>query len=158
MIPPSAPLRGPGLPVLDVVSNADPAVRARRVVMLPTRLRLRAVDGGVMASWDAEGLEPVSIDVGCHMVVGHEDALGVSAPGVETAWRAYGYAGGAEFSGAQGRSESRVDVPRDAAPGPRVVRARLVIFETDVPPQHEWTPTNGRYRVLHERTVDAPLP
>jgi hypothetical protein len=30
---------------------------------------------------------------------------------------------------------------------------RLVLFETDVPSQHEWNPHSGRYKALWTRTL-----
>ena len=32
------------------------------------------------------------------------------------------------------------------------------VFETDIPTQHMWSPTGGRYRVLWERTYEVRLP
>lgn len=34
-----------------------------------------------------------------------------------------------------------------------LAEVRLVLFETDVPPQHEWDPHAGRYQALWTRTL-----
>jgi len=34
-----------------------------------------------------------------------------------------------------------------------LVEMQLVLFETDVPPQHEWAPHSGRYKILWSRTI-----
>ncbi len=63
-----------------------------------------------------------------------------------------GYASGASFSLGALTWSSRTDgLP---VPGSRyVAEMRLVLFETDVPPQHEWDPHSGRYQALWTRTL-----
>ncbi len=155
--PVATPTRGFGFPVVAPIANADPMIRAARVVRMPTRIRLRPVDGGFMASWDPDSLEAVTVDVGCHMVVAYESSFSVGAPGVDVP-TAFRNVTAADFTAAQGHGESRLERPAGDAARSSVVRARAVVFETDVPPQHEWSPQSGRYRVLHERTVETPLP
>ena len=39
-------------------------------------------------------------------------------------------------------------------PGERyVVEVQLVVFETDLPPQHMWSPASGTYEVLWKRAL-----
>jgi hypothetical protein len=63
-----------------------------------------------------------------------------------------GYASGTDFSLGTSTWSMRADgIP---VPGTRyVAEMRLVLFETDVPTQHEWDPHSGRYKALWKRTL-----
>lgn len=149
------PVGAPGLfPVL-TLTNAQPELRQRRSLRVPTRLDLRRDGNRFEVAWDPRALEPVEVSVGCHMLLGHEARHGVARPGTRVAAPAIELGGGTDFSGEAGQSTLFVDAP--TGPGPWVVRVELTIFETDVPPQHEWSPRSERYRVLLERVVEAPL-
>jgi hypothetical protein len=57
---------------------------------------------------------------------------------------------------ASGRNSAEVllGLQKDAPEG-LTVQLRVKVFETDIPPQHLWEPTMGKYKVLWERTFKA---
>jgi hypothetical protein len=143
--------------VLLPVANADPALRHTETIRVPTRLLRRAVDGQVEVSWDVESLEPADIDAGCNMILGHQVQYVLVAPGAEPIDAGMDLGGDVDFSGAQGSSTLSVQPPASSSPGPWTLRAVLQVFETDIPPQHMWSPQSGRFRVLLDRTIEAPI-
>lgn len=144
-------------PVLLPVANADPALRHAETLLVPTRLALRRAGEQVEAAWDAGSLEAVEVGVGCHMILGHEVRTGVVQAGAELVESATELGGGADFSGAEGGAVLLVAPPPGDPAARWVVRAELTVFETDIAPQHEWSPRSGRFRVLFERTIEAAI-
>jgi len=145
----------PGFPTPPPVPGADPAVREEVVLLVPASLSVRkAEDGALAVSWVTTAPEAVRLAVGKHMVVGTRIDEGVWAG----ERRLEAHDGEALFDGepleaADGTSFLR-DLPDTS---PLVLRAKVQIFETDIPGQHMWSPTGDRYRVLWERTYEAVL-
>ncbi len=140
------------------VPGADPDVRHEVVLLVPAALSVRkAKDGALVIGWVKANPLSVRVEVGHRMVVGTRIDEGVwkgderiPAHDSET------LLGGEPMGAVDGEGFLR-DLP-DAADGkPVVLRATVQAFETDVPPQHLWSPTGGRYRVLWERTYVVSL-
>jgi len=144
-------------PILLPVANADPSVRRAEIFRVPTRLSARSSEDHVEVELDPEALEFVSLEVGCHMLVGAEVRFGPAGSGADASTGSIGL-GGADFSRAHGRSPFIVPHTKDAPSGPALYRAQITLFETDIPPQHMWEPRDGRFRILLQRSFEVELP
>lgn len=151
--PSASPPAPPLFPELPPVATADPARRHSQMVAIPTRLSLTRTPAGIEVRWPASPRESLELSVGERMIVGVETRLALRStdvPPVEYDTTSLG-------SGALDPADMTLLSPTSATP-PRFVHASIVIFETDVPPQHHWSPRSGRYRVLAERSLVAPVP
>lgn len=146
---------GPMFPEPPPIADADPAVRHDRAMFLPAALVLEGPPGRLSAHWSL--LERVHLEVGHRMVLGTEIALEARAGG-ELVTERLSLTGGVE--GLCSVVNPVALLPELAAlEGEVVIEATVRIFETDVPPQHMWSPQAGRhYRVLHERTIRTTRP
>jgi hypothetical protein len=143
-----------GFPVLPPVPNADPSVRREKEFRLPTRLRVKRADDQIELGVDPDSLKPVKLDVGANMVTGLKDELFVYR-GDKLVLSGYaGLQGGGTTYASIGTVvlQRRIDkIPR---PGEKyTVKVRLLLFETDIPAQHMWSPESGKYKVLWTRTL-----
>ena len=149
----------PGFPQPPAVPDADPKVRHEVVLLVPAAVSVRkAAAGALVVGWVKANPLPVRLAVGHRMVVGTriEESVWrgeerVSAHDTET------LLGGEPMWAVNGEGYLR-DVPAATDGQAVVLRATVQIFETDIPPQHMWSPTGGRYRVLWERTYEVRLP
>lgn len=142
------------------IEGADPSRRHPEAFRLPTALRVeRRVDQRSLSciayGIDETRLEPVTLEVGHKMVVGmyvlwtvprgkgiNRELTGLASDG------GVGGVSTAFWHGPDGKG---------APPGGEIT-AEIEVFETDIPPQHHWSPTGGQYRVLWRRTLSAPVP
>ena len=68
-----------------------------------------------------------------------------------TRFPGYGSLVGALDVGTHYLNRSVDGIPR---PGERyIVEVRFLLFETDIPAQHRWSPASGTYEVLWKRTL-----
>ncbi len=87
---------------------------------------------------DPRSFKPVEIQVGEKMVIGTRSTITL-LPEEE-----------------RGSITLYDDVPRadrgalDVGPGAAEVQVRVEVFETDIPAQHLWQPTSGKYLILGE--------
>jgi hypothetical protein len=141
--PPEAPPIG--FPVLPPIVGADPSIRERRTVQVPTQLIVKREGTRAEVALDPGSLRFVEIDVGRKMVVGtrttttllpeEENGSCCLTDGAPT--------GGGSFEVGAGSAE---------------VQVRVEVFETDIPAQHRWQPTEGKYRILGEWRLRASVP
>ena len=130
------------------VADADPAAVHPEVVRVPKAIVVTPGPDRLEARWDMTSLEDVTLEVGSKMILGTEVEYRVYRDGDE-AGQSYAMTltSATEFRAA--------DV--ELFPGFRSERidARVTIFQTDIPPQHMWSPTSGRYAVLCRRVIGA---
>jgi hypothetical protein len=127
-----------------------PGVRSVRV---PAALSLSRGLDRLSVSVDPASLADTEVTVDHGMLLGVESDTVVFPVGQQPpAVGRKGYASGTDFSLGTSTWSTRADgVP---VQGTRyVAEMRLVLFETDVPSQHEWEPHSGRYKALWQRTL-----
>lgn len=134
-----------GFPVLPPVEDADPSLRRKRTVEVPTRLLVKRAGNRAEVSLDPASFREVEIDVGWKMVVGTRTTTTLLP---EEERGTICLSDGAPFAG--GRLE--------LLPGAAEVQVRVELFETDIPAQHLWQPASGRYRVLGEWRLRSAVP
>lgn len=125
----------------------------QQAVRVPGALSLSRGLESLSVSIDPTSLAETHVTVDPGMVLGVESDTVVFPVGrPPPAMGRKGYASGASFSLGTLTWSSRTDgLP---VPGSRyVAEMRLVLFETDVPAQHEWDPHSGRYKALWTRTL-----
>lgn len=147
-----------GFPQPPPIPGADPTVRHEVVVLAPAALSVRkAEDGALAIGWVKANPIPVRLEVGHRMVVGTRTDESVwSGDERLPAHDTEGLYGGEPMWVVDGEGFLR-DLPADSEAKPLVLRAVVQVFETDIPGQHMWSPTGGRYRVLWERTYEVRL-
>lgn len=124
-----------------------------RSVRVPAALSLSRGLDTLSVSIDSASLAETEVTVDPGMMLGVESETTVYPVGQQPpAAGRKGYASGTSFSLGTASWSTRADgIP---VPGTRyVAEMRLVLFETDVPPQHEWDPHAGRYKALWTRTL-----
>jgi hypothetical protein len=122
-------------------------------VRVPAALSLSRGLDTLSVSIDPASLADTEVTVDPGMLLGVESDTVIFPVGQEpTAAGRRGYASGTRFSLGTNTWSTRGDgIP---VPGTRyVAEMRLVLFETDVPSQHEWDPHSGRYKALWTRTL-----
>jgi hypothetical protein len=122
-------------------------------VRVPAALSLARALDTLSVSLDPSSLADTAVTVDAGMIVGVESDVVVFPLGSpQPDWQRHGFQSGADFTlGVDTWSTSPDGIP---APGTRyVAEMRLVLFETDVPPQHEWNPHGGRFNALWTRTL-----
>ena len=141
-----------GFPILPPIANANPSIRLPLVVHVPTRLKIERTTDMLSLEIDRSSLEATNLTVGTNMVTGVESRIYVYPEG-ELRPEDGGYSlGGADFNlGTRFWHAAQEGIPR---PGKRyIVEADLVVFETDIPPQHMWSPYGKNYAVLWKRSL-----
>jgi len=133
-----------GFPVLPPIDGADPSIRRKETIQVPTRLNLKREGTLVGVSLDESTFVAAEIEVGKNMVVGTQITLTVLP-----------------------EEERGTVILSDGPPGAHwgtfleigaeavQLQARIEVFETDIPAQHMWGPTAGRYRVLRESRLEG---
>jgi hypothetical protein len=154
------PAPAPLFPAVSPVSNANPAIRIPFVVLVPSRLDVSFTtdtpsnSDSLTVSIDSGSLVATNLLVGSNMVTGVECKSYVYLEGESRPTNGgYELEGGTAFD-----SGARIwHAKTDGLPLPDkkyVVELELVLFETDVPPQHMWDPRAGKnYEILWQRTL-----
>jgi hypothetical protein len=136
-----------------VTREGDASGTRVQSVRVPAALSLSRGLDTLSVSIDPASLADAEVTVDPGMVLGVESDTVVFPVGQEPAAAGRrGYASGTAFSLGTSTWSTRADgIP---VPGTRyVAEMRLVLFETDVPSQHEWNPHSGRYNALWTRTL-----
>jgi ankyrin repeat protein len=150
----SAAAAAVGFPVSPPIRDADPQVREKRIVRVPTRLIVVVAPDRITLSIDHNSWAEVELSVGRNMIVGFKHAIFlVSEKGKK---RVGGGLGGKSDIGTQ-------SIPRQAWGDDHPVsndeiETVFTVFESDIPVQHEWAPESGRYKELWSRTIRATIP
>lgn len=128
------------------IEGADPERRQLRVLKVPTALILESQGAATRVGFDERSASELKLKVGHRMAVGCEWTLYHFREGERVVIRRnLGGSletlmdGGHVVQGVQEVAETQ---------GSLQLIAELAVFETDIPPQHDWMPRNGRYRVL----------
>jgi len=136
-----------GFPAYPPIRDADPRLREKRLVRVPTRVIVEAAPERIGVSVDQRSLAEVEISVGRKMVVGFKHSIFViSEKGKKC------------ISGGFGTTASigTIYIPRQAdgaaRPGEKL-EVVFALFETDIPVQHEWMPESGKYKELWSRSI-----
>ncbi len=142
----------------EAAARANPSIRHPLTVRIPTGLRVIGTDDALTIGWAS--LQETNLTVGTNMVLGSTMERQILRNGVPeksaeseyefNEWFGDGSTGTAVDFGSSDtvlhRKDGRALLPASAYS----VEYRCVVFETDIPPQHFWQPTGGKYRVLWE--------
>lgn len=141
--PPEAPLVG--FPILPPIAGADPSIRGKQTIEVPTRLIVKRDGIRADVELDPRSFKAVEIEVGRKMVVGTRTTTTLLPE---------------EENGAISLTDGVVTAGGsfEIGPGAAEVQVRVEVFETDIPAQHRWQPTSGKYRVLGEWRLRASVP
>jgi len=143
----------PMFPVPASVADADPSIRCAVPARVPTRLKIARTADTLSVAIDPDGFEATNLLVGTNMATGVQSATFVYPEGEKRpAEGGIGLNGGLAFNSGERYWHTTPD--RLPLPGKRyVVEVELTAFETDVPPQHEWSPQGKNYKILWQRTL-----
>jgi hypothetical protein len=159
---------GPLFPEYPPTLDADPNTRHQVEVSMPTRLSVQRAAGRLSVSYDLASLQNVKITVGKKMHIGIKDELRVYFEGDA---RPAQYR--SVFEGSLNENEPAVPLSdanllksmetltsvQDGIPAAGksyIVEHNIILFETDVPAQHKWSPETSRhYRVLWEKKLNT---
>ena len=122
------------------------------VLRAPTRLAITRTADTLIAGIDPEAHESAAISVGAKLVTGVKYTLAVYPVGSPRPPGSYGYTSGLDFD----VGEHLFHLKPDGLPVPGihyVVEIHVDVFETDVPPQHMWSPESPRYKVVWSRML-----
>ena len=139
--------------VLASIADADPSISHPISVRVPTKLKSERTPEMLSVEIDTNSFESTNLMVGTNMVTGSDNCLYVypiDAPRPSQAKVE-------SISGIDcliGGVFHETDLDGIPVPGKKyVVEADLIIFETDIPPQHMWEPYGKNYKVLWRRTL-----
>jgi hypothetical protein len=158
----------PGFPEYPATPDADPSTRHQVEVSMPTRLNVQRTSNRLSVSYDPASLRNLKIMVGKRMTIGMKDELRVYLKGDARPSRCRSLSEGSMNEKEPAiplsdpnflKSTETLTSVQDGIPaaGKRyVVEHDIILFETDVPAQHMWSPAGSRnYRVLWEKKLNA---
>jgi hypothetical protein len=158
----------PLFPEYPPTPDTDPGTRHQVEVSMPTRLSVQRAAGRLSVSYDLASLRNVKITVGNKMTIGMRDELRVYLRGEARPLRCRNILEGSINENAPTiplsdpnllKSTETLTSVQDGIPaaGKRyTVEHDIILFETDVPAQHMWSPeSSGNYRVLLEKRLNA---
>jgi len=139
-----------GFPDPTPMAGANPSVRHQVVVQIPTELVIERTADSLSIALDGAKRKPATITVGEKMITGVEDRTFVYPKGEP---RPSGPGeiglGGTDFNfGARIMHLKPEGIPVKGKS--YVIEVEWTIFETDIPPQHMWSPRSGKYKILLE--------
>lgn len=143
-----------GFPILPPITNANPLIRLPFIIHVPARLKIERTTDMLSVEIDRSSFEATNLMVGLNMVTGVESKFYVYPEGeLRPANGGYGL-GGTDFNlGTSFWHTKQQGIP---LPGKKyVVELDLIVFETDIPPQHMWSPQGSKnYKILWQRTMN----
>jgi hypothetical protein len=158
----------PVFPEHPPTSDADPRTRHQVEVSMPTRLSVQRAAGRLSISYDLAALRNMKITVGKKMTIGVKDELRVYLKGDARPSRYRSVLEGSMNENAPAVPLSDADLLKSTetltsvhdgipAAGKRyIVEHDIILFETDIPPQHMWRPEKSRaFKVLWEKKLDT---
>jgi hypothetical protein len=139
--------------ILPPITNANPSIRHPISIRVPTQLKIERTTDTLSMEIATNSFESTNLMVGTNMVTGVESKVYVYAEGESRpANGGYGL-GGTDFNlGTSFWHTKQEGIP---LPGKKyVVELELAVFETDIPPQHMWSPQGSKnFKVLWRRTL-----
>ena len=148
-----AAARWEGFPQPGPVAGADPSIRHKVTIQVPTKFKFSRTNDGVIARIDETQQELVEISVGLKMLMGVQ-IEGYFYPSGQDRPKENNLGG--SLSGA---SEDKVSFEWGRGPVKMDRKAKytyelvLSVFETDIPAQHLWSPQGGKFKVLWTRSL-----
>jgi len=141
--------------IIPPITNANPSIRLPLLVHVPTKLKIERASDTLSVEIDKSSLEATNLMVGTNMMTGVENKIYVYREGESRpAIGGYGL-GGIDFN--LGTSIWHITADRvpinPMSKQKYVVEMDLTVFETDIPPQHMWSPPSKNYKVLWQRTL-----
>jgi hypothetical protein len=122
-------------------------------VHVPSKLQIDRTADMLSVTIDTNGFESTNLTVGTNMVTGVESKVYVYPDGESRPVDGgEGLSGGWDFNLGTRFWHTKPDgIP---LPGKKyVVEVELTAFETDIPPQHDWSPHGKNYKILWQRTL-----
>ena len=146
----------PGFTILPPITNANPSIRVPLLVHVPTKLKIEQASDTLTMEIDKSSLEVTNLMAGTNMVTGVESKIYVYREGESRpAIGGYGL-GGIDFNLGTSIWHIKADrVPINPMSTQKyVVEMDLIVFETDILPQHMWRPQESKkYKMLWQRTL-----
>jgi hypothetical protein len=143
-----------GFEILPPITNANPANRLPLLVHVPTKLKIERASDTLSVEIDKNSLEATNLMVGTNIVTGVESKVYVYPDGQpRPVDGGQGLSSGLDFNLGTRFWHTKPDgIP---LPGKKcVVEVELTAFETDIPPQHDWSPQGSKnYKILWRRTL-----
>lgn len=140
-----------GFPSYPPIRDANPQVREKRKFQVPARLIVMRSEDRIAVSVDMKSLNEIELEVGYKMVVGFKRQLFVVSQGKRELWG--GGLGGSANIGTSYLNRKLDGIPQQGQD--YVIEVRFIIFETDIPTQHMWSPEGGKYRELWLKTIKS---
>ena len=140
-----------GFPSYPPIRDADPQVREKRKFQVPARLIVIRSEDRIAVSVDMKSLEEIELEVGYKMIVGFKSQTFVVTEGRQKPWG--GGLGGTADIGTSYLNRTVHGIPQQGQN--YVIEVKFVIFETDIPAQHMWSPEGGKYRELWSKTIKS---
>jgi hypothetical protein len=155
---PRLPIKPPrtnffGFQLLPPIADANPSIRHSISVRVPTRLKVERTADTLSVTINTNSFESANLTVGTNMVTGVQSKIYVYPEGEPRPANGGFGLGGTDFNlGTIFRHTKQDGIP---LPGKKyVVELDLILFETDIPPQHMWSPQGSKsYKVLWRRTL-----
>lgn len=123
---------------------------------VPTKLAIERTADVLAVKLDRTAMEAATITVGANHYTGVGYDLRVYPQGQASMSSGGGVVSGVDFQIGERRFNAREGLP---VPGVTyIVEVDLVVFETDVAPQHMWSPEGPGYNVLLKRTLSQTVP
>jgi hypothetical protein len=139
--------------IIPPITNANPSIRYQISVRFPTKLKIERASDTISETIDTNAFESTNLMVGTNMVTGVESKIYVYPEGESRpANGGLGLSSGLDFKLGVCYWHTKQDgIP---LPGKKyVVEIDLAAFETDIPPQHMWSPHGKKYKILWEQTL-----
>lgn len=142
-----------GFPLLPAIADANPSIRMPLLIHVPTQLEIERTTDMLSVKIDPGSLAATNLMVGTNMVTGVESRFYVYPEGDPPPANGRFGLGGTDFN--LGTSIWHTKQGGIPLPGKKyVVHLDLTVFETDIPPQHRWSPQGSKnYRILWQRTL-----
>ena len=142
-----------GFRVLPPIPDADSSIRNEVIIKVPTKLAVMRTTDTLSIAVDRGSFDTTRITVGSKLVTGVQNELFVYSEGDARPFegRRNGLSGVDFNLGTSILNAKQEGIP---VPGKKyVVEMDMAIFETDIPPQHMWSPHSKNYRILWKRTL-----
>jgi len=144
-------------PMGQPIEDADPAIRHKETIQIPSRLVFTQSDGVLSVAVDPEGYKPVEISVGLKMIVGTRCKTIVYPATEPRSANPIGstlHMGGADMSLLGGPISYMLTGEGGPLPGNRYnVELIIEVFETNLSGGHFWMPEGHKFKVLFTKTI-----
>lgn len=136
-----------GFPHPTPITDANPQIREDISINIPTRLKVNRTTDAISVSVESDSLKPQTIKIGSKMITGVEGRVLIYPKGSKRPspdGLAGSFLGG--FIGWTQNFPAKPSIDYN-------VEFDFEIFETNIPPQHLWSPQSGKYKVVFTGTL-----